>query len=88
MNKSEEIFKKISETCRQLKLGVVTLDEEIGEKLARLWEQYLETLPEEDRNDIYYLIWRGTERIIKKSELPDLLRTSQLIRELFIEVMS
>jgi len=82
---AKDIFREIEAFCRQVKNSVYTLDVEQRKKLAKLWRQYIQALPEEERNDRIGILGYG---IVDLNKIPELIEKDDEFFHLIVEVFS
>jgi len=81
---AQETWNGIKLVARQIVRGAISLDTDVVEKLAELYEQYLHQLPDELREAEIIIFSSKGAMIYKRSDIPRLIREDKDFRELFL----
>jgi len=80
----QEIYSEIKMTAKQIVHGALSLNADAVNKLADLYQQYLDQLPDELREAEIIIFSSKGAISYKRSDIPRLLREDKDFRELFL----
>jgi len=82
---TKETYAEMKQLAKLLLSGGMALSSDAVEKLASLYQEYIDELPEEHKNVDVIIIAQGRTYSFKRTEIPKLIRENAEVRDMFLK---